>query len=116
MKEVICVICPKSCHIHVTKQNDSWDIQGNGCKRGVGFAISEVENPMRSLTTTVRTTFSECPLLPVKTDKDIPLSKIMAAMELINQTKLNHKVALGDVIIENILDTGANVISTSDLF
>lgn len=113
MKEIICVICPKSCRIQASQDNGIWEVKGNGCKRGAEFAVSEAVNPKRSLTTTMRTVFDELPLLPVKTDKDIPLEKLFEVMKEINKATVDHEVRIGEVLIENILGTGANIVSTS---
>lgn len=113
MKKVTCIICPRSCQIEVFQEDHHFEVRGNGCKRGVDFALREAVNPQRTLTTTVRTAFEEYPLLPVRTDRDIPLDCLQAAMAEINKLTLDHSVALGEVLIENLLNTGANLISTS---
>lgn len=115
MKNITCVICPKGCQIQAALNNGLWEIKGNGCKRGIEFAINESTNPHRSLTTTVKTAFNEYPLLPVKTDKDIPLNMISTAMKEINKLTLDHEVSIGEILIENLLNTGVNIISTSDI-
>ena len=115
MKKITCIICPKGCQIEVFQEDSRFEVRGNGCKRGLDFALSEALDPLRTLTTTVRTAFEEYPLLPVRTDRDIPLGCLRAAMTEINKLTLDHGVSMGEVLIENLLNTGANLIATSAL-
>ena len=36
MKEVICICCPKGCHLQVDEQND-YAVTGNGCPNGIAY-------------------------------------------------------------------------------
>lgn len=33
MKELICIVCPKGCHLHVD-ENEDYRVSGQGCARG----------------------------------------------------------------------------------
>ncbi|MFA7674326.1 MAG: DUF1667 domain-containing protein, partial [Clostridia bacterium] len=70
---------------------------------------------MRSLTTTVRTVFKGFPVLPVRTDKDIPKPLVLSAMKEIGRITVSKKVVMGEYIIENILNTGVNIIASCDI-
>jgi CxxC motif-containing protein len=112
---VTCTICPIGCSIVVTEDAGSdtgYLVKGNGCNRGIGYAIAEVTNPTRVLTTTVRLNNCQLKRLPVRTDKPVPKSLLIDCMKLINSVEVDAPVAVGTVIIENILSTGANVISS----
>ena len=50
MKELICIVCPRGCHLTI---DENKNVTGNSCPRGVQYAINEVTNPMRMLTSTV---------------------------------------------------------------
>ena len=114
MKELYCITCPTGCLLTVTQQGDEFHIEGNGCKRGIDFAITEMTNPTRSLTTTVRTVFPEVPVLPVRTDGEIPKGAIMEAMRALNGVLLDWAPDCGDTILEDIAGSGVRVIATSD--
>lgn len=115
-KRTICIICPISCSIKA-KITDGMitDISGHKCKRGIEYIIAEIKNPVRTLTTTVKTNIDTYRLLPVRSDKPIPERLIFECMKKINTVLVDHKVKMGDIIIENILDTNVNIISTSDI-
>ncbi|NLT12604.1 MAG: DUF1667 domain-containing protein [Clostridiaceae bacterium] len=50
--------------------------------------------------------------LPVKTREDIPKDKIESVMQEINQCVVKSPVHLGDIIVENIADTGVALVAT----
>jgi CxxC motif-containing protein len=90
-------------------------VEGNACKRGVDFAEAEMTNPTRSLTTTVRTSLPGIPVLPVRTDGEIPKEKIMEAMRALSNVVISRELDCGDTVYENIAGSGVKVIATSDL-
>ena len=63
MKTILCIVCPNGCRLNAEKsaEGSGYAISGNKCKRGIDFAIAEITNPTRTLTTTVRTSFSGVP-------------------------------------------------------
>ncbi len=89
---------------------------GNTCPRGERYARNEVLNPRRTVTTTVRVSGRNgiC-LVPVKTAGEIPKDKIMDCIQAVADAKVTAPVAIGDVIISNVADTGVNVIATKSL-
>jgi CxxC motif-containing protein len=111
-----CIVCPNGCRLSVEKVQGEWIVQGNLCPKGKDFAIDEMTSPMRSICTTVRTIYKDIPRLAVRTDREIPKSEIFSIMEEINKINLQRRVYNGDIIIENILNTGANIIATSNMY
>ncbi|SQB27250.1 Uncharacterized protein with conserved CXXC pairs [Clostridium sporogenes] len=51
----------------------------------------------------------------VKTEKDIPKGKLMECVKILKNTTVQAPLKIGDVIVENIADTGVNVIATKCL-
>jgi len=109
MKTMICIVCPVGCHLSV---DDSMVVHGNRCKRGEVYAIKELQYPTRMLTTTVRTTSREIPLLSVKTSDPIHKSKLFEVMKELKTFVANVPVACGDILIHNILDTEIDIVAT----
>lgn len=54
-KELVCIVCPRSCRMTITSDGDELVVTGNTCKRGKEFAVSEMTDPRRTVCTTVRT-------------------------------------------------------------
>lgn len=112
-KELTCIICPQGCNIKVEiKGNNIVNIEGNSCKRGYEYAISEVKNPVRTLTTTLK--LQNGKVIPVKTDKPIPKDMIFKFMQEINKQVIKEPVKIGDILIKNVLKTDVNIIATNN--
>ena len=41
MKELICIVCPKGCHLKVDEENGC-AVTGNGCPRGAEYGKNEL--------------------------------------------------------------------------
>ena len=113
MKNIICTLCPKGCRLSVDL--DNMTVSGNNCPRGVNYGISELTAPMRTLTSTVKIDGSICRRCPVRSSTDVPREKVVDIMKLLDTVELVAPVKLGDVIFENVLDTGADIIVTRNL-
>jgi CxxC motif-containing protein len=111
-KEFICIVCPRGCRVLV---DDQGGISGNQCKRGEIYVKNEMTNPTRILTTTVKTIFPEIPRASVKTDQPIPKGLLMKATEEINKIVIDKEMNIGDIVIEHILNTNANIVLTKEI-
>lgn len=114
MTQLICIVCPKGCHLNVDEEN-GYAVTGNGCPRGEAYGRTELTHPTRVVTSTVKIKGGIHRRCPVKTDRAIPKGLIFKVMELLNGVQLTSPVKRGGVVIENILDTGANLIVTKDM-
>lgn len=114
-KSIICIVCPRGCQMTARFENDEIKVLGNACKRGAEFAVLEMTAPKRSLTTTMRTVFRDFPVLPVRSDKDLPKDMIFQVMVKINSIVLSKSVKIHDVLIADILGTGCNIVASCDL-
>ena len=113
---VICIGCPKGCSVTVETDNgQKKDIKGYQCPTGEDYAKEEFKNPTRILPTTVKVIQGEFPLVSVKTAKPIPKDKIKQAMQKTAQIKVKAPVEIGDVICENIADTGVALVATNQV-
>lgn len=112
MKEMICIVCPKGCRLRV---NDALEVTGNTCPRGAEYAVTELTAPTRVLTTTVSLRGGIHARLPVKTSLPIPKEKLMDAMTVIGQLEVTAPVPLGTVVLENLLDTGADLLACKNV-
>lgn len=70
---------------------------------------------MRVLTTTVAVSGGDEALLPVRTAEAIPLELHVQAMDLIRGLVVNAPIRMGDVVLENLLDTNINLIASMDI-
>jgi CxxC motif-containing protein len=114
MKKIVCITCPNSCVMDVDEMAAPIAVTGNKCKRGTEFALAELTHPMRTLTCSVATTLPDVPVLSVRTTTEIPKEKIFAARKFLRGIVIDSRVGIGECIVKNILDTGADVIITSN--
>lgn len=117
-----CTTCPSECLLTVEVERDSNDalmevrsVTGNNCPRGNTFAHQELTCPMRVLTTTVAVSGGDEALLPVRTAEAIPLELHAQAMDLIRSVVVEAPIRMGDVVLENLLDTYINLIASMDI-
>lgn len=114
MKELVCIVCPKGCRLHVDEEND-YAVTGNSCPRGAEYGHNEIKNPTRVLTSTVKLTGGLYRRCPVKTDRAVPKGKLMEIMRALNAVELRSPVKIGQIALENAAETGASVIVTKNL-
>ena len=117
-----CTTCPSECLLTVeVKRNSNGtvvevrSVTGNNCPRGDKFAHRELTCPMRVLTTTVAVSGGDEALLPVRTVEAIPLELHAQAMDLIRGVVVEALIRMGDVVLEDLLDTGIDLIASMDI-
>ena len=119
-KIMTCVTCPVGCELTVKYEgNNLISVEGNQCKRGLKYAGDEIQNPRRTLTSTVVINIpnSKSKFLPVKTDNPIAKNKIFDAMAIINSIKINSpvKINMGDVVCPDFTESGINLVAGKDI-
>ena len=110
MKELICIVCPNGCHLKVDTQHD-YAVTGNKCERGVDYGKAELISPVRMVTSTVKLQSAHSCRLPVKTNTSIPKNRIFDVMKVLEDLTVCAPVKTGDVLLENVLGTGANIVA-----
>ena len=115
-KNLTCIVCPRGCTLTVTldptAENPVISVEGQGCKRGVDYATAECTHPTRVLTTTAPTV--DGGVVPCKTDKAIPRELLFEAMKAVNSLSAPAVVRIGDVLLPDLLGTGANIVATAN--
>jgi CxxC motif-containing protein len=113
-KEIICTVCPMGCHIKVTGEGEKIEsITGYSCNRGLEYGKTEFAHPVRILTSTVKTTDVQTPLVAVRSEKPVPKEKLFDMMTEIRKVCLDHSVKIHEIIIPNVCDTGVNIIAST---
>ena len=114
MKELICITCPRGCHLTVDEAHD-YAVTGNACPRGAEYGRNELLHPVRTVTSTVRAEGSAIRRLPVKTDRPLPKEKIFDCIALLNIITVHAPVNCGAVLAAKILGTDVNIVATRAL-
>ena len=110
-RELTCIVCPMGCKLKAEISDGKViSVTGNTCPRGEKYAQSEITNPMRVITTTVRT--EDGRILSVKTAGEVAKDKVFNYMKEINALHPDtDRCNIGDII--HTLDNGVNVVVTS---
>lgn len=109
-REFVCIECPKGCHLSIDL--DTLEVTGNTCNRGKIYAVNEVTNPKRILTSTVKIKGAKIARVPVITSVEVPKGMMFDIMKEINKVEVTAPVKLHDVVIKNVLNTGSDIIIT----
>ena len=78
-------------------------VTGNSCPRGEKYAIAELTNPTRVVTSSIRVTNRPFTLVSVKTDEPIPKDKMFEVMREIDELTVEAPVHIGQIVKENVL-------------
>ena len=113
--ELICITCPMGCRLSISGEPEDPTVEGNKCKRGIAYARDELTNPTRMICSTVKISGGIHKVVPVKTAQAIPEKYKFAVMKLINGVEIQSPVVMGDVILENVFNTGVNVVVTRNM-
>jgi CxxC motif-containing protein len=112
----LCIGCPLGCRLEVDEdQGAIVEIRGYDCKKGKTYAEQEHTDPRRMFTGSVTITGAHWQRLPVKTSREVPRDQITAVAAAVRRLRVAAPVHLGDVLVANILNTGADLVATRDL-
>ncbi len=115
-KDIICIVCPVGCHLNVKGEDkEHLEVSGNQCPRGEKYGKKELSDPRRVIPTTVKIENARLSRLPVKTSEAVPKAMIFDIMKEIKKAKVKAPVKTGDVIIKDVLGTGADILATRDM-
>ena len=111
--EFTCILCPTSCLVTAEwNETELLSIDHSRCRLAWDYIQAEVFDPKRTLTSTVLVEGGDLPLVDVKTDDPVPEGLIKAMMECLGRVVVKAPIDIGDVIVRDLLGTGANIVAT----
>ena len=109
-----CILCPNGCEITVEHQDkEILSCQGNQCKNGLEYVTQELQDPRRTVTSSVLVSGGIRPLASVRLTGPIPRELIFPLMEKIKAICLTAPVRAGQVVIENVFGYDCDLIVTT---
>ncbi len=117
MEQIItCINCPVGCRMTVTLSESGEFISatGNTCPRGATYARQECTMPQRMITAVIPAEGSDIPL-SVKTSRPVPKTLIPAIMNELSKLQIHPPVSIGQIVLPDILHTGADIVATRNL-
>lgn len=111
--EYICTVCPNGCELNVEYEGETMiSCTGNLCRRGFEYAKSMITDPMRSVTSSVLVEGGVMPLVSVRTSAPVSKKRMFDVVDVVKSMKVKAPVAMGQVLCENVLGLGADIIAT----
>ncbi len=112
--QMICICCPNGCLLTANKGEDGqYTVTGNLCPRGEEYAINEMTNPVRNISSIIKVNGGTGPVVSCKTSSEIPKGRIHEVMELVMKARVDAPVKVGDILIKDVAGTGVDVIATN---
>lgn len=113
---VICIGCPLGCRVVVDldRRGKVAGMRGARCRQGERYVLKELKEPMRTLTTTLRTTDREFPLLPVRTSRPVLKTLLLDIMKETAGVVVKPPVKCGQVLVPDVCGSGADLVATVD--
>ena len=111
-----CIVCPNGCEMEAEYEGiNVLSVTGHLCPKGKSYVTQELIDPQRTIATSVCVEGGVLPLVSVRTASAIPKDRIFDVMAEINKQILTAPVHIGDVVIENVLGLGSDVIVTKNI-
>jgi len=85
------------------------------CSKGYDFGLSEINCPMRMLTTTVKISGAEFTRLPVISSGEIPKARLIDCLKILYDIEVSGPVKCNEVIVHDILGLGVDIIASVSL-
>jgi CxxC motif-containing protein len=110
--KLTCIMCPIGCELDVCGNEDKIEVTGNKCDKGIDFAREEVFAPKRNLATSVPINGRQFRMVSVRLSDRVPRHRLFDVLKEISRLRPVPPVKRGQVLIPNVLNSGADVIAT----
>lgn len=115
-REYTCIVCPNGCDITAEVENGRiLSVEGALCPRGRKYVEQELTDPRRNIASSVRVEGGTLPLASVRLSKPVPKGRIFDVMAEIRKIRVKAPVKAGEVVVENVLGLGSNIIITKNV-
>jgi CxxC motif-containing protein len=113
-RTIICLRCPRGCEVHTTVDdaNNVIAAGGNICRLGKEYVQTEVADPRRVFTSTVRVRGGVKPLVAVWTPRPIPKTALLALARDTRLADVSAPVRVGQVVMANWRGTGTDIVAS----
>ena len=106
-----CTVCRRNCFISVEHDDhEVFAVYGNSCHRGKEAAIEEALAKEKKFLGEIKI-IGEKELLPVRTEGLITKEKFAEAEAFCKNFRIPKPIRIGDILVENFLNTGVHLIA-----
>ncbi|NQT46129.1 MAG: DUF1667 domain-containing protein [Candidatus Omnitrophica bacterium] len=115
-RDLICTICPLGCKVMATyAHKKATAICGNRCPKGEAYALSEIRNPRRILTTTIKVEGGIFPLVSVRTNRPISRDSMRRVVKNLHNTFVKAPIEIGDRLAHGVSGSGSDIVATRSI-
>ena len=111
-ERLTCLLCPVGCELETEAGEGGFIVRGHECDKGIDFAAQEVLHPLRNLATSVPLKGTESRMVSVRLSRPVPREMLFPILAEIAGLRPVPPVRRGQVLIADVLKTGADVIAT----
>jgi CxxC motif-containing protein len=109
---MVCFICPKSCLLSIQEVNGEIRVENNRCRRGIEFAVKELRDPERILTSTIRVNHGILPLVSIRSETPVKKTELKDLVKYFDGIIVNAPVSSGQILFSGIGKNNVNIIAT----
>jgi CxxC motif-containing protein len=111
-KNMVCFICPNSCLLSVREDEGTIQVENNRCPRGIEFAVKELRDPERTLTTTIRINNGTVSLASVRSAAPVKKTELKSLVKYFDGVTIDAPVLSGQVLFSAVGVNKVNIIAT----
>lgn len=116
IRELICINCPMGCQLQASLEDGKVvSVTGNTCPRGEEYARNEVVHPVRIITSSIPVSDGDLSMVSCRTDRAVDKDRIFYVMRAMKSLRVQAPVCIGQVLAENIADSGAKLVATREI-
>ncbi len=113
--EKVCIVCPRGCHLQYQYQGEELIITNNGCGRGPEYLKQELVLPKRMLTTTVKVSGGEIPVVPVYASEYVAKADIDQFLQYLKTIELQAPITSNTEIVTSINGKEVHIFTSRDV-
>ena len=107
--EMICIRCPNSCKLSISKKNGKIHVLGNLCPKGEEYGIQEITDPRRTITSIKQIKGGT---ISVKTDVAVKKELYWDVLQAIKNAPVKKSYKIGEIIVKNVCNSKSNIVVT----
>ncbi len=112
-----CLLCPNGCEIEVRYEDRRiHEISGALCSKGDQYVRQELLDPRRSIASSILVKNGHLPLVSVRLSRAVSKNMIFPIMAEIRKQQVEAPVALGQVLIRQVLGLDCDVVATKNVY
>jgi CxxC motif-containing protein len=87
-------------------------VANNGCSRGIEFAVKELSDPERTLTSTVKVLNGDLPLVSVRSDAPVKKAELVSLIHQLDTLTVEAPISSGQALVSGAGINNVTIIAT----